>query len=142
MTTRSLITIAVDNSANHSDQSIKELIHRIPGTHMLDSAELNADLTDFEWDDEEGLPQLPLSAEDVRGLMNEDGQITVVVAVNKDEYFEAVSKAATEGADTHEDLVHGELFDFGLPYDCTTKVLAVQGDDFIVSYTTRISEFI
>lgn len=140
MSTRSLITIAVDASAGHSDNDIKSLIHRIPGTHMLDSAELGADLTDFEWDDGDDAPAMPMTAEDARELMGEDGYLTVVLAVDQTSYLEYHAYATTAGADTHEDLVHHAVFDFGVPHDCETRLLAVQGDDFIVSYTTRIAE--
>jgi len=140
MATRSLITIAIDTSAGHSDADIKDLIHRIPGTHMLDSAELGADLTDFEWDDGDNLPAMPMTVDDASELMDDNGYLTVVLAIDKDSYLEHHAYSSTEGADTHEDLVHSAVFDFGLPHDSTTEILAVQGDDFIVSYTTYVAE--
>lgn len=109
---------------------------------MLDSAELDADLTDFEWDDADGMPQMPMSVEDARKLMDEDGYLTVVLAIHKQSYLEYHAYSSTQGADTHEDFVHSAVFDFGLPHDCETELLAVQGDDFIVSYTTRIAEYL
>lgn len=52
----------------------------------------------------------------------------------------SVSEVPTSPSMT--DLVHSAVFDFGVPHDCETELLIVQGDDFIVSYTTDILDAI
>lgn len=139
--TRSIITIAVDTSAAQTDAQIKELIRRIPGTHLVDSAVFEAQINDFEWGTED-LPTLPMGQQHARALIDDEGFTTAIIAIDQQDYLDAQIYSQTEGADTHEDIVHRQVFSFGLPHECTTRIIAVQGDDFIISYTTKITEFL
>lgn len=142
MTTTRILTIAIDDTTDLPDGQIAELIHRlIPGSHTLNNTELSADLTDFEWDlEDESALELPLKATEAGTLMDGDGDITIVTTIDQDTYFAGVIGSTTQGADTAEDYVHHQVFDFGLPYDCRTSIIAVSGDKFVVSYTTNIGE--
>jgi len=142
MSTRSLLTIAIDSDASHSDNDIKSLISHIPDTHTLEFVETGADLTDFEWDTDDDMPSLPMSEDEAATLMNEEGYLTAVFVIDKNEFLKYHGYSSTDGADTHEDLAHTAVFDFGEPYDCWTEILAVQGDGFVISYTTCIGEFV
>lgn len=141
MATRQIITIALDENAYAEYPDAVEVIHQIiAGSHTLDDVTIEAELTDLDEDEEGSSPALPLTSVQARGLMDGNGYLTVVTTVDQEAYLEARSYAATEGADTHHDLVHNKTFDFGVPYDSTTTILAVQGSDFVVSYTTQVRE--
>lgn len=140
MATTRILTIAVDDACDVDDSQITELIHRlIPGSHTLDDQEILADLTDFEWDDDGGLP-LPLDEDAARALMNEDGDITLVVTVDKSQFLVASATDESLDAEDEHDLVHAEAFTFGQPHGSELEVVATSGDDFVVSYTTNIAE--
>lgn len=142
MATRALMTVAVDTADKHSDAAIKDLIHHIPGTHLLDSTVLKAQVADFEWDADADPTMLPMTQDQARSLMDESGYLTVVVMVDQDLYLQFAGFANTVGADTHEDLAHRQAFAFGLPHDCSITVVGVCGSDFVVSYTTNVAEYV
>lgn len=140
MPIKRILTIAIDETTDVPENQIAELIHRlIPGSHTLSNDELMEDFTDFEWDDN-GLPMLPLDADDAEMLTDEKGYLTIVTTVDQDEFMNQRAYGRTTiGADDEHDFVHNTVFSFGLPHDATTQILAVSGNDFVVSYTTNIS---
>lgn len=144
MSTRSIITIAVDDEADHTDSDIADLIGHAPGLHVLARTQLKADITDFEWDtpthDEDESPALPLDPDQARTLMDEDGYVTVVLVLDADEYFRHHGYGVTPGADDHADLAHHHAFTFGVPHGCEIDVVAVAGDGgLVVRYSTDIA---
>lgn len=141
MTTRQILTIAIDDSCDVPSDRLADLVHRlIPGSHTLDNTALDAQVTDFEWDDAGDEPRLPMSAEQARQLTDDDGRITLVTTIDQDTYFAGVIGSTTQGADTAEDYVHHQVFDFGLPYDCSLNIIAVSGSDFVVTYSTDLTD--
>lgn len=152
MTTRQILTIAVDDTADISSGQLAETVHRmIPGSHTLQNTSLeDADLvTGFEWDeqsaDADDLPALPISAEEARELIATGPQetedfLTVIAMVSQQQYLRAYARFITADEEDHYDLLHQKIYGFGMPYDAETRILAVQGNDFVVSYTTDIRE--
>lgn len=144
MNTTHLLTIGIDDTADpRVAGELAEVVHRmIPGSHTVNSVPIETSFTDFEWDDN-GLPMLPLDADDAQMLVDDQGFLTIVTTVDQDEFMtQRAYGMTTEGADDEHDLLHNTVFSFGLPYDATTLILAVQGTDFVVQYTTKIGEFI
>lgn len=140
MSTKHILTLAIDDACDIPTEQLAQMLHRlIPGSHALSDTEVIADLTDFEWDNDDG-PVLPMSAEEATSFMDKDGFLTVVTTINQDIYFEHAAYMNTYGADTHEDLTHRTIFTFGMPCDCSTEVIGLAEDNFIVSYTTNIAE--
>lgn len=140
MTNTHLITIAVDDDSDVDPKHLsKALCEHIPGAHPISSQTLKADLFDFERNQEDQ-PALPMSREQAKALMDEQGEVTVVTSVGQREFFDAYSQFVHNSDDDHNDLLHDKVFDFGLPYASDVEILAVSGDEFIVSYRTDIAE--
>lgn len=143
MATTAFITIALDDTAETDIKQSTELIHRlIPGSHGIDSHDSSgADATFFEWDESD---PLPLGRDQVRAILADNprltGDITVVLPVSQESMRAAVLDSARDPNYDEHDLVHDAAFSFGLPHDSRVTILAVSGEDFIVEYTTDISE--
>lgn len=76
----------------------------------------------------------PLSRDEALARADEDGYVTVRVSVPQEAYM--VNYAGGE----HVDVCHEIAFAFGVPYAAEAKIVAVDGDNFIVDYTTMIAE--
>src|SRR5699024_4405670 len=89
---------------------------------------------------------LPLGPDQVRAVLETDprltGDITVVLTVSQDDMRAAVLASAKNLEYDEHDLLHDAAFSFGLPHDSRATILAVSGEDFIVEYTTNISEYL
>lgn len=141
MSTKRIITIAVDETSEIPDHQVADLIHRlIPGSHGLSNHELAADFTDFEWDDNGDEYRLPMDEDQAQALMIDSEYLTIVVSVDQDEYLAAYADGLRGHDNDHLDFVHEQAFSFGLPHDCSVKILAADDDNFVVAYTTDIVE--
>lgn len=145
MATTAFITIALDDTAGTDIKQSTELIHRlIPGSHGINSHDSSgADATFFEWDESD---PLPLGRDQVRAVLTDNprltGDITVVLPVSQENMRAAVLASAKNLDYDEHDLVHDAAFSFGIPHDSHVTILAVSGEDFIVEYTTDISEYL
>lgn len=74
--------------------------------------------------------------------MDRDGNVTVTILLNQENYFRNVIVSASDGSSTPELYVHSAAFSFGRPFECTAEITGISGPDFIVSYTTHIREFL
>ena len=79
---------------------------------------------DFNIGEDEALERLSAGEE----------HLTITVRVDRDAYMSAY---ANEDYD-HFDLCHDAGFTFGHPEDCSAEIIATEGDDFLVRYTTDI----
>jgi hypothetical protein len=143
MSTTHLLSIALDNSADPAiARELAEIVHQvIPGSHTLDSVLLEADHTDFEWDD--NALQLPMGAAEAKHLVNKDGRVSVITTVDQHSFMTAYGAGLSDwDAASEVDVVHERVFSFGYPADAMAIVLAVQDDQFVVEYTTSIRDFI
>lgn len=133
-----LYTIALepDGGTRHSD--LLDMIHRHEDLALLGYEEFDAAVVVLHREDEE--LDLPLSPAQARELMEPSGFLTVVLTVDKERYLDTLRRQDPSFVDDEHDLLHDIAFGFGLAYDCTARVVGVQGDDFIVEYTTNIAE--
>lgn len=147
MTVSRIMTLAVDSSVDEVDgTSLKDLIpDTFPGIavvndeHVEDVSISEIDATEPNID---GIT-LPLSLDVARALADEDNYITVVLEVDQNDFMEAVvTSRQTGGMDDEGDLVHDKAFAFGTAFNYELKIIGVVGYDFIVSYTTDLSEAI
>jgi hypothetical protein len=86
--------------------------------------------------------ELPLDSERAENLMDRDGNVTVNLLLDQENYFRHVIASATDGSSTPEHYAHNAAFSFGRPFECSAEVAGTSGSDFIVSYTTHVREFL
>lgn len=132
-----LITLAVPHD-EHTDAShtTQFAARAIPGSHVLNTEVVEADIFEAEWNEE--APALPMSVADAEQLMDDDGYISVVVAIDQDAFLDAARSA---GGDTViEDGVHPLVFDFGFAVAASATIVGVQGEQLLVLYSTCIAE--
>lgn len=80
-----------------------------------------------------------LTIADARYVANANGFTTLRVRVDQEQYMAAYAMFLSgSGGDDHFDLLHRHVFDFGLPYDAEAQIVAVDGSEFLVDYTTNI----
>lgn len=144
-----LITLAVPHEDGVDLSEATQLAARaVEGSHVVSSETVEADLFEAEWDD--GAPALPMTAKDALTLMDEAGYISVVVAIEQDKLLSARSVHDKEEADSlyelpfefddHHDVLHELAFDFGYPASANATIVAVQGEQLLVLYSTLIQE--
>lgn len=132
-----LITLAVphDEGMDHED-TIQHVARAVPGSHVVQSEIVEADLFAAEWDG--GASALPMTAQDALTMMDEAGYISVVVAIDQATFLDAARSANDEFL--MEDAVHKLAFDFGFAASAKATIVAVQGDQLLVHYSTLIEE--
>lgn len=148
MPTNSIITIATDDA-----KPITEMIYALRTVEtrcfILDDCTIEGP-TDFEWDitpadfgweDDAIQPNLPLSPEDARKLMDDKGNIQVTVQIEKGEYLDLVAHSRFTGSDlSPARAAHDLALSFGDPEDDDHEIIGVTRDSFIVNYMTKIDE--
>lgn len=85
----------------------------------------------------------PLCRNEARKLLGEDsGHLTVRVRIDQEAYLSGHARFLADSDTNHWDLLHDKAFSFGLPCDCEDTIVAVDGDDFFVDYTTDLTPFL
>lgn len=148
--THRIITLAVDMAVQDVDNTTPPattLQAALPGVHILNDQSVTG-VIDTEWAaDNTTQPDLPMTFEQARNHVDDDGYATVILLVDQQDYMRHVIEGIqTVDADNELDLVHNLAFTFDPPrlYDYTTtyedhvEIVGVAGDDFVVSYTTKI----
>lgn len=81
-----------------------------------------------------------LNPVDARALLDTDGNVTLVVRIDQEHYLEGHAMYLSgSGGDDHFNYLHDEVFSFGQPYDPSAEIVGIDGDDFLVEYTTNIA---
>ena len=86
--------------------------------------------------------QLPLNSQRAEDLMDRDGNVTLTLRLDQENYFRHVIASATDGSTTPEHYAHKTAFNFGRPFEGRSEIVGTDGPDFIVSYTTHVREFL
>lgn len=131
-----LITLAVHDEDMDLTEATQFAARAVEGSHVVSSETVETDVFHAEWND--GEPALPMTAQDALALMDEAGYISVVVAIDQEELLAAAR--STDDEFMMEDAVHKRAFDFGFSASATASIVAVQGDQLLVRYTTFIQE--
>lgn len=88
-----------------------------------------------------GSVTLPMNAQTARRLCDEGGYLTVVLSMDLDDLVAAARSFGAGSENTEEDIIHDAAFDFGIPCDCSWRVLGVVDEyGVIVSYTTNVTD--
>jgi hypothetical protein len=82
----------------------------------------------------------PLTIDQAKPLMDDLGRATFVVHIDKTEYLLAIENQDDDFV--IGDFVHEKVLGFGLAHDYATNVVAVDGDNFVIEYTTSVIEAI
>lgn len=80
----------------------------------------------------------PISPENAAEMMDKDGFVSVLISVDKELFLEHVMGTCQELI--VEDFVHDKAFSFGSTYNSKAEPVGVDGENFIVKYTTGIAE--
>lgn len=84
-----------------------------------------------------------LNETDAACLIDDQGYATVRVRIDQIEYLNGYSVFLSgSGDDDHFDALHRLAFSFGMPYGPSDAIVAVDGSDFLVDYTTDLSGFL
>lgn len=67
-----------------------------------------------------------------------EGRVTVTGLVSQDEFMDAYDTHGRNWDNDHFDIVHDALLSFGHPYDPEVKIIAVEGNSFLVQYSTDL----
>lgn len=89
-----------------------------------------------------GNTRFPLDSEGAEDLMDRDGNITVTLLLDQEEYFTHFVSSAQGDHLTPEDYAHSVAFGFGRPRECFARVMGTHGSGFVVDYSTHIAEFL
>lgn len=105
------------------------------GSHFPEAAAIDARIP-------AGNTRFPLNSHQAEDLMDPDGNLTVTLLLDQEEYFNHVITSTQGETPTPEDYAHGAAFSFGAPRECVTRILGTSDSGFIVSYSTHIREFL
>lgn len=88
-----------------------------------------------------------LNETDAACMINSHGQATVRVRIDRGDYLDGYAEFAAglimpSEQITHHDKLHDLAFAFGYPNDAHDEIVAVDGTDFLVDYTTDLSDFL
>lgn len=125
---QTIMTLALD------DTSSIELASRIPGSRVLERAETTSGIHTNV--------QRPLNSSQAEALMDREGNVSRLLHLDQDKYFDAVIAAASNGATTPEKYAHRVAFSFGRPRESSTRIIGATSTEFIIVYTTHIREFL
>lgn len=82
-----------------------------------------------------------LNPADARLMAGDDRRVSLRVRIDQDRYLEGHAMFLSgSGGDDHFDYLHAEAFSFGCPHDPTTEIVAVNGADFLVDYSTVLTD--
>lgn len=127
-----LITIAVETGGlSTASQNTEAAVRAVEGAHLISSQELEVDVFDAEFRDED--PQLPLTEQEALALKDEHGDVSVVVSIDQTEL-------SGDGHGDILDLLHTKAFSFGHPAASVATVVAADAHDVLVRYSTNIDE--
>ena len=113
-----------------------------PGSHFPEAAAIDYRIPAGNEAGRTGNTVFPLSSDQAEDLMDRDGNVTVTLLLDQEEYFNRVITSAQGEPPTPEDYAHKAAFGFGRPRECVTRILGTSGGHFIVSYSTHIREFL
>lgn len=83
-----------------------------------------------------------LGPKDARHVADETGRISLRVRIDQDQYLAGHAMFLSgSGGDDHFDTLHHEALSFGIPTDPDATIVSVDGNDFLVDYSTDLSEF-
>ena len=131
-----LMTLALDTNA------ACDLDGYGPGSHFPEAAAIDERIPAGNAAGCTGSTRFPLNSHQAEDLMDRDGNVTVTLLLDQEEYFNHVITSAQGEAPTPEDYAHDAAFSFGRPRECVTRVLGTSDSGFIVSYSTHIREFL
>ncbi|MEO3931369.1 hypothetical protein WMO79_00955 [Micrococcaceae bacterium Sec7.4] len=131
-----IMTLALDTNAACDLDGYR------PGSHFPEAVAIDDRIPAGNEAGCTGNTLFPLSSNQAEDLMDRDGNITVTLLLDQDEYFNHVITSAQGETPTPEDYAHAVAFGFGSPRECVTRILGTSDEHFIVSYSTHIREFL
>lgn len=83
----------------------------------------------------------PMTFEQADAIRDDEGFVTVVVDISLDDMLDAAREAVLDQDNDHFDFIHGYAFDFGIPHDCSMRVVGVRSNGtLVVEYRTLMDE--
>lgn len=142
----SLNTLYINADSPYTHHDLREFASHLEGVCFLSTHDIEADIADYEWF-ENSQPddlQLPVSAQALREHLAATDQsqrtmATVSFNIGQELYQQAV---AHPDPDFLENVLHEKSFAFGIPTDCSYKIVGVVEDDFIIEYTTDLTQWL
>lgn len=131
-----IMTLALDTNA------ACDLDGYSPGSHFPEAAAIDYRIPAGNETGCTGNTMFPLSSDQAEDLMDRDGNVTVTLLLDQEEYFNHVITSAQGAPPTPEDYAHNLAFGFGRPRESVTRILGRSDSSFIVSYSTHIREFL
>lgn len=136
MTTNRIITVLLENSPDNDLPDV--LSHtNASAAHILSNDTYDSEdlVGDFEWDD---VFTDSVSLNHAQHIADDNGQFTVHVLVDSDEFMSAYGNANYD----HYDVTHNAAFgDLGVTHNSEATVVATYGDQFIVRYSANLAGF-
>lgn len=133
---KTIMTLAIDDSVAF------DLALHLPGSRILNTTEIENTSTDFNISGGEGRKGPALTSEQAENIMDREGNVTVVILLDQENYFSHFVASATDESSSPESYAHSVAFAIGKPFEATAEIIGASGADFIVSYTTHIREFL
>ena len=133
---KTIVTLALDDSVAF------DIALHLPGSHILNTTEIENIFADFNLSGGEGRKGPALTSEQAENIMDRDGNVTVILLLDQENYFSHFVASVIDGASSPESYAHNVAFKIGTPFEATAEIIGTSGADFIVSYTTHIREFL
>ena len=93
-------------------------------------------------------PNSKMTVEQIHLLLDEEGYVSCIVAVDADEFLQTLMMIDPNGDTDIYDYLHDKSFDFGVPEDPSLQIIGVgpatkdHSGDLLIRYTTKIDEFL
>lgn len=124
-----VITFTAELTAEQEDFT-RRAITEVTGT-VLQHHRSQSDTVELEHGDK-------LTESAVPSKARAEGRITVTGIVDQEEFMNSYDTHGRNWDNDHFDLTHNTLLSFGVPHDPEVKIIAVEGDSFLVQYSTDL----
>lgn len=86
---------------------------------------------------------LKMTLDQATAAADHDGRLTLRVRIDIEQYMYGYAMFLSgSGGEDHFDQMHHQALDFGVPHDCSQQIIEVDDTDFLVEYSTVISDFL
>lgn len=124
-----VITFTAELDAEQDD-FIRRAITEVTGT-VLQHHRSQSNTTNLE-------PGEKLTEDAVPSKAREEGRVTVTGLVDQEEFMNSHDTHGRNWDYDHFDLAHNTLLSFGIPCAPEVKIIAVEGDSFLIQYSTEL----
>lgn len=133
---RTIVTLALDEHIYAGS------LRHIPGSHVLNSTEIEDGVSTFDFTEHHNDGELPMSPARARELADENGRLKVVILLDQESFFGYIANSANYGSSSAEDYAHDTAFAVGVPEDCSLRIIGVVGKLFVAEYETFIGSYL